>query len=489
MRKLILLAVLAFIVSACGGGSDEPRSSSRDVRTNPTQTRGSLVGQVETWVGMPLSDVSVSVLLLDGLRTTTTDADGRFVLSDLPAGSYLVIRFEAEGFVPAEINTRISNRAEESPLDGALNFVGPIMLFPSDGRLEIEIVGSLGERLTPPSAVCVVHGTWVNRYGGADELQGTLVRKARFEDGRMICDELPSLDLLLYFGAFVGYSYAPIDEDGDGRPEYQGRADEVSLGDLVLEGRQRWQEYARPWADEQDLEIIASNVSNLMDGDIEANPLAPDAAIEVLFSRPIDFHRAEVTARIGDGSLEVEAEVEGAQLRLLPADGAWPEGFVLGVSLLVTPTGEPFEATTFEGDFLTTTDEEFWVRATFFDTNSDGQLTPGETLEIEFSHHCFVLDQDEPFNIPVQFALDLDSSGTIGDATGEEGYTTAYLFDAPPDSGYRYFAKKISGILAFAVPAGTEIVLPYLPTFAWGCPSNPLVTEEIRVELLALEML
>jgi hypothetical protein len=68
-----------------------------------SQTTGSIEGRVLDAEGRPLSGVAVTARSsnLQGVRSTSTDGDGRFILPGLPPGDY-VVRAELDRSHPAE---------------------------------------------------------------------------------------------------------------------------------------------------------------------------------------------------------------------------------------------------------------------------------------------------------------------------------------------------------------------------------------------------
>jgi hypothetical protein len=65
----------------------------------------------DTTTGAPLADVRVHILELE--RGTTTDAQGRFVLAELPSGTYGVA-FSRIGYAP--LVRRVTSEVEGLPL-------------------------------------------------------------------------------------------------------------------------------------------------------------------------------------------------------------------------------------------------------------------------------------------------------------------------------------------------------------------------------------
>jgi len=111
MRRRILALAAAFALAAAAGFA----------QTTPT---GTLTGQVLDPDGLPLPGVSVTVASpsLQGTRTTTTTANGDYILPFLPAGEYTV-SFELSGFARVEQQVRLQV-AETVPLNTRLTLAG-----------------------------------------------------------------------------------------------------------------------------------------------------------------------------------------------------------------------------------------------------------------------------------------------------------------------------------------------------------------------------
>jgi len=106
MRKLIHAPLtLAIIVMALGGAFSiaTPGSSSRTQAINRTSASGRIRGVLYTARGETASGATVIISRLDGRKqdVTKTNAEGRFMFSGLPAGSY-VMQGCAEEFGPSD---------------------------------------------------------------------------------------------------------------------------------------------------------------------------------------------------------------------------------------------------------------------------------------------------------------------------------------------------------------------------------------------------
>ncbi|HUR62343.1 MAG TPA: carboxypeptidase-like regulatory domain-containing protein [Candidatus Thermoplasmatota archaeon] len=95
MRTALLAALVVLLLSGCtssgntGTTSDTGQFSDKTVTVSSTTgaIRGIVVDQAVT----PIAKVAVSVMVGATNKTTTSDAQGRFVFSDLPAGTYFMV--------------------------------------------------------------------------------------------------------------------------------------------------------------------------------------------------------------------------------------------------------------------------------------------------------------------------------------------------------------------------------------------------------------
>lgn len=97
---VVLLLVLAPPALAQGGRGGSQRTPVRDQQREAAIGSGTLSGRVSSTEGTPLRRAQVQLTSRDGRlrKGTTTDYDGRFTLSELPAGTY-TLRADKAGFV------------------------------------------------------------------------------------------------------------------------------------------------------------------------------------------------------------------------------------------------------------------------------------------------------------------------------------------------------------------------------------------------------
>lgn len=123
----------------------------------PISPQGGLAGRVTSTDGTPLAGARVTVV--ETRRSTLTDADGRYSLTDLPNGSYRVT-FAAVGFAP-QVRT-VNLTADPLTLDIALR---PSLVELPELQVTAAPIGS--EPLTSPQPTSAVGADELRRAGGA----------------------------------------------------------------------------------------------------------------------------------------------------------------------------------------------------------------------------------------------------------------------------------------------------------------------------------
>lgn len=487
MRNTIVsILVLGFLASCA---ESDPTPFTNDVTIDPTTTRGSIVGQVENLLGEPIVGATVTVPVKDGVRKTVTGPDGRFALDNLPGGSSLDVRIEAEGYLPARTTAVIPNSAGRTPIDRGIAVVGPLALLKGDGRVEFELVGKDGSLLEAPSGSCSVEGTWIHLEDG--DARGNLTVAAKFEDGRMVCDGLPNLGEFAMLEGVIAFRFEKIDVDGDGHWDYRGTDGYATARDLFLEGTHVHRIWLTP-RESDPVTVVASNVPHLMLEPVASRPVPAARGVEILFSAPVVVHHASIVEEGNEERPAFETQVDGTMVRLVPDGGPWPEGQLLAFDLRIAPLSSPFETESVVGVFLTSASSLLTATASFVDTDDDGHLGAGEVLVIEFSQFVYSIFSDEPETLVYEFDFDLDGSGLVGDAEGEYGAFDEFRASPDPSHSFENMAKRFthSGIEAIhpgaTIPTGTEVVIRFDQSFRWGSPSSPLQTQELRATLTAI---
>lgn len=454
-RNAIVAGAILGLLVACA--EDEPERHDNQMQVLPTTTRGSVVGRVETYEMQPIEGAEVEIATGTRVRTVKTDAEGRFVIPDLPGGSELEVRIRAEGYLEARTYTWIPNEAGDTPLNGGIADVGTIGLVPSDGKVVIEIFDRFGALLAPQNGLCRVDMAFIDRSEiWSVRPEGRVTVEARFEDGRMICEGLPNLLVLAREGYNVFFSFPAIDVDGDGEWDYEGIAGWIDSPTYVFEGMTAYQVWPAP----RGAGYFASLALNWTPGRPETRPVPRDRGLEIVFNQPIVVHHLKVRGAMGFEDPEFDFAVEGTRLRVFPAGTSWPQGALYMLDLDFAPKSAPYEVMGDSVPFLTSAEETPTVTATFEDTNGDGAPSNGEVVRFEFSQALAWLAPTDFPGIFVEVNADVDGSGTIGDYQTELDYGEGVARVLPIDR-ISHMARTFEMALAVDLPANVEFALRF----------------------------
>lgn len=95
MRSAFLAVLAVLLLSGCASSGNTGTTSDtgqfKDKTVTVSSTTGAIRGIVVDQAVVPIAKVTVSVMVAGQNKTTTSDAQGRFVFSDLPAGTYFML--------------------------------------------------------------------------------------------------------------------------------------------------------------------------------------------------------------------------------------------------------------------------------------------------------------------------------------------------------------------------------------------------------------
>lgn len=445
MKRTGLIIAVVGALAACGDASEIRHDGT--MNPVPTQVRGSITGRVLDPAGQPVEGAQVLYSTAKGVRSHAVRDDGYFLVEGVPAGGYLPVRIEAEGYTFARLRPYLSADAGDYPQEGTSRDLGDILLFPRSDELETRVLLSPGaEKIEVEGATCSFGPTFLREQSGNDPNRyGSFESEAESSEGLIRCLDLPALDLLAKVDGWVEITVPPQDLDGDGYADFEGGRFVWGALELLTEGPSPIELHPRS----ETLEIVRSNVPFLLG--MELLPALPaDADVEIDFSHPVEVLFHELRTFPTDEEIEHTVEVDGNRVTLKGA-APWVKGGGYGAFLLVSPVGSPRIVKEISAQFIIESSGAIEVSATFADLDEDGVAAANEPIALEFSEY-FLL---EGTNFEVQFNHDLDESGEIGDGPYELGSGTAVpgAFDA--------FAIVHATTLRvpFELPEGVEIVL------------------------------
>lgn len=429
MRSLFVLACSLLAFAACG--SDVEKFENKDTET-PTAPKGSITGVVTDGMRQPLEGASVIARVADKERVVVSDAEGRFTITGLPAGGNIGLEISAEGHGKATLSRVIPNAAGKFPLKDASVFVGPIALYRMDHSFEWEVVVSDGRTIAVKDAQCFSTATWADWSEGFEAPVYELVfAEAEVSSGKIACSGLTSREDLLRVGGplWVGAVVPAQDLDGDGFPDTHGIDQVFGAAELIGEGAPTTLILPRL---AEGLELLASSLKRTMNGgaSVLESPLGAKASIELVFNRPVEVHHSAVLDERGLEGIEHEIvnSPSGTRVSVRPKD-AWPEGEEINLALLVGAPGLPAEGLRIAVPAVVLPKGELKVSSLgFLDDNDNGELDPGEQVELVFSQ--VVGDGEDSVWIPFFIDFDIDDSGEIGDAECEKGNAMPCWFES-----------------------------------------------------------
>lgn len=477
MRRYVsgIVAASVFALAACG--SDVEKIENRD-SVKPATPKGSVHGVITNGLREALDGATVEIQVGEKLLETTTDEEGRFAFTGLPAGSTLGLKLSKEGYGTAQLNVTLPNSAGKYPLDDASVFVGPISLFELSGSFEVEVMTASGHPVTPKGALCGTGPGWSNWSSGSE----AIVDEVRFFDaeaseGRIRCTGLPSETDRLRAMIPAAVIVPPQDFDGDGHPDTE-HAERILFADLEASSPLILPEWGEP------VELLGSNAP-LMGEDPAERLLEPDEAITLVFNQPVTVR----TARYIDEDEEIHP-LEGTlspyknRVTLQPPGDGWPEGRGVFVEIVVSSTARPDQIEAFGGEIAFRSEDPAEVIRSGFEDDGSEEMEAGEILVLQFDKYIRDLEGDLPFFVDA----DLNNSGDIGDSWGELGYKDPYWLQSTPQfvSGFSDSYEYVWG--GSTVEAGTDIVIAFSRLIGddtiFGPDGKP-ITEDLRVRLRA----
>jgi hypothetical protein len=413
---------LALALVACSGDDDGLEPNNITVVT-PTRPLGYVAGVLEdVTTGQPVQGARVVVFGGGVMGEAQSDASGAFSVGPIPAGASSLVRVSAEGYVGFAVpDVTVDDAAGDFPTDNAAVFLGPLGLVPSTGAVDVDVVGPSGQPLAMAAVALSARPVYFDRSRRADEQVFTAQSDAQ---GRASFTGLPALGRLppaLRSGARFDVTVAPFDVDGDGAADLAGATVSLDGSDLFAGSRRRLI-VLEPIDRDQPFEIVASNIRGLADGRSGPTVVSAMEGVRLLFNRPVDI-----------SGVSVDVVDESGEDRVAASPAAGPiEGSVV-VSLSSPAPGQEYNLDVTVPD--ATRGARVRVRRPFFIDDGPSQAVSvrgrfqdrDQTGSWGTGNDALVLRTSVPlgrrrsasYRAELWVELDLDASGTIGDATGE----------------------------------------------------------------------
>jgi hypothetical protein len=334
MRGIALGVLLA--AGGCGGGFDQ------SVTVEPAVVRGSVGGLVlDFTTGAPVPDLTVTVIAGDGVHGGITDADGGFVVADVPAGAAVILAVNGgAGFTSAELTVTLPVSAGQVPLAAPETFAGPLGLLPRTLAFPLQLVRDDGTPLEADVFASTAVG-WFDLASGAPAPRGTSAASAASANTGVAT--IGGLADVASLPAGVGsdvitFRVAPVDADGDGAFEFEGVTFARAARDLAA-----GIEVVNVDSEATSLTIVSSNVQGLLGlgGDAVPSVLDPLEPVRIVFNQPVD--PAAVSVTVSD---ELGVDLAGAAVAaplppddtvvLNPPAAGWPVASEINIDVHAT---------------------------------------------------------------------------------------------------------------------------------------------------------
>jgi hypothetical protein len=459
---------LLVLVAACSGkGSDQNTTTI----VQPTKPMGFVGGSVENATAeTPLANATVALTGGGLAGAVTTDAQGNFSFGPISAGAAFSLHITQEGMADATLtDLMIADAAGNFPTGNGALWVGPVELIPLTGKFQVQVVSGAG---TPVPKAQVTMETGV-RYFLEGAARSTFVGSALTDpDGLATVMPMPDLRSIpprLAEDASLVINVAPVDIDGDGKPDLRGAT-------LAMSGADLRANIAVPIivlnaTGTTTLQIVASNVPRLVNGTATApGVLDLMEPVRLVFSQIIDRNHVNIDLRDEIGQTQLTANsVVGTLGNILFITPTMPleigREYNVAFRVEAPNAGKPLVLTA-AAPFFTKVDPAMPVVAAgrFVDGNSDGMWgTAGDVFSLSWSVPLGRPGASPAFHARVWVDLDLNASGRAGDSPGElpmigapypDGLPVAAAEPNPPNGA------GLSGFTRFFAPIPITLMTP-----------------------------
>ena len=416
MKKHLVFAVVPFLALGCGdelkdengdGIADGVREPDSVTVVTPANPKGTVSGQVLGTDLKPLGEASVKMTIGSSAEpvAATTDAEGNFEFTDVPAGAQVLLTFTKQGYATLRASSEVPSSAGNVPINNGNASFGPITLAKLDGTLNFLLVTPQGRpaagvkaTLEATPAGSIILGNYENT---ARVVSTVVVEATSNEQGALVFTGVPSAPEMARLSQGNGkYNLwvSPMDSDNNGVPETGGYVDTYGGSDVVANSTIRIINLPFTRQTGSALTVESSNVASLrgsVDFDPLRNMIRPGEPIHLFFNQPIQTGSmlARLTDEYGRELLNVNTAVNngGYSATITPAVSL-QEGKEYNLDLrAVSAEGGSIYSNTgffFVGDQTSprpVTIAEVRYQETSTTAPTATQINPGEKMYVNFS--------------------------------------------------------------------------------------------------------
>ncbi|MCY1030440.1 carboxypeptidase-like regulatory domain-containing protein [Corallococcus sp. BB11-1] len=411
MKKHLVMAVLPLLAWGCGDSTDADNDGVADGIRDPNNVsvvvpstpKGTVSGQVLGTNLQGLADVTVAMTIGSQAagKSATTDANGNFVMTDVPAAAQVLLTFSKPGYATLRATSTVPAEAGTVPINNGNASFGPITLAQLNSSLSFQVVTPDGRPAAGAKGTLEVDraGSIIlsNYETGTSVVSRVYVEATADAQGVLTFNGVPSGTELARLNGSYNLWVSPLDANGDGAPETGGFVMSYSGASIVTSSVARVVNlpYSKP-GNPAALAIESSSVPS-MKANPELDPLRnlvrPGEPVYVYFNQPVQPGSllVRLTDEYAKETLPVTATVNngGYSATLSPGSGIVQEGKEYNVILRATSAegGSTIDAKGFfiGGSQFSAPAIAVTTSATFYDINSSGSLDSGEVVALNFN--------------------------------------------------------------------------------------------------------